>query len=62
MYEMHLALFLKVGCYSGRARRADERFEKVRVFTAHARVRNCPGRARLFIDRTRRFGNHAVQQ
>jgi hypothetical protein len=44
------------------SRRAGERFAKVRVSTVHARVRNSPGRGCLFIDRTRRFGKHAVQQ
>jgi hypothetical protein len=43
-------------------KRADERFEKVRGFSVHARVRNSPGRAAPFIDRTRRFGKHVVQQ
>jgi hypothetical protein len=43
-------------------RRAGERFQKFRVFSARAKVRDSPSRAALFIHTTRRFGKPAIQQ
>jgi hypothetical protein len=43
-------------------RRAGERFQKFRVFSARAKVRDSPSRAALFIHTVRRFGKPAVEQ